>query len=92
MCFNPDLLPDAADPVGSVRYDNVNICHEKIKCKHDTTTFYDDIDKNNTFIVEDKSPLYDGYEVHMFEGVVLRENNSYSWWHKIINKENKNEY
>ena len=34
MMFHPDLLPNTADPEGSVRYGNVNICHEKIECKN----------------------------------------------------------
>lgn len=82
--FNPDLLPEAADPEGSVRYGNVSIFHEKIECKHDTTTFYDDIAKTNTFIIEDKSPQYKGYECSIFKGTVIKEaNGSYHWWKSI---------
>lgn len=78
--FNPDLLPETADPEGSARYGNVSIFHEKIECKHDTTTFYDDIAKTNTFIIEDKSPQYKGYECSIFKGTVIKEaNGSYHW-------------
>ena len=82
--FHPDLLPDTADPEGSVRYGNVNICHEKIECKHEDTTFYDDIAKTNTFIIDDKSPQYRGYECCIFKGTVIKEaNGSYHWWKSI---------
>lgn len=84
MMFHPDLLSKNADPEGSVRYGNVNICHEKIECKHEDITFYDDITATNTFIVEDKSPQYRGYECCMFKGVVVKETNgSYHWWKSI---------
>lgn len=56
MMFHPDLLSKNSDPEGSVRYSNVNICHEKIECKHEDTTFSDDIAKTNTFIIDDRSP------------------------------------
>ena len=67
MMFHPDLLSKNADPEGSVRYGNVNICHEKIECKHEDTTFYDDIAKTNTFIIDDRSPQYKGYECSIFK-------------------------
>lgn len=82
--FHPDLLPETADPECSVHYGNVNICHEKIECKHEDTTFYNDIEKANTFIIEDKSPQYKGYECHIFKGIVIKESNgSYHWWKSI---------
>lgn len=83
MCFHPDLLPKSADPQGSERFENVTIYHEQIECRHTETIFYDDIEKNNRFIIEDYSPEYTGYEVHMFKGTVLKEHNEYSWWHNI---------
>lgn len=87
MMLHLDLLPITADPEGSVRYSNVNICHEKIECKHEDTTFYDDIAKTNTFIIDDRSPQYKGYECCMFKGVVIKEaNGSYCWWKSIDQK------
>lgn len=87
MMLHLDLLPTTADPEGSARYSNVNICHEKIECKHEDTTFYDDIAKTNTFIIDDRSPQYKGYECCMFKGVVIKEaNGSYCWWKSIDQK------
>jgi hypothetical protein len=87
MMLHLDLLPITADPEGSVRYSNVNICHEKLECKHEDTTFYDDIAKTNTFIIDDRSPQYKGYECCMFKGVVIKEaNGSYCWWKSIDQK------
>lgn len=87
MMLHLDLLPVTADPEGSVRYSNVNICHEKLECKHEDTTFYDDIAKTNTFIIDDRSPQYKGYECCMFKGVVIKEaNGSYCWWKSIDQK------
>ena len=88
MIFHPDLLPKSADPEGSERFENVTIYHEQIECHHTETIFYDDIEKNNRFIIEDLSPDYKGYEVHIFKGTVLKgtvlkEHNEYSWWHNI---------
>lgn len=83
MC-NPDILPRKSDPQGSTRYEDVNIIHEQIECHFRKVNYYDDIDKNNTLIIEDLSPEYDGYECHMFKGSVLKElNNTYSWWQAI---------
>lgn len=84
MMLHLDLLPITADPEGSVRYSNVNICHEKLECKHEDATFYDDIAKTNTFIIDDRSSQYKGYECCMFKGVVIKEaNGSYCWWKSI---------
>lgn len=81
IMFNPDILPESADPEYSTRYGNVSIVHEKIECCHNEITFYDNISKDNTFIIEDKSPEYDGYECHVFKGEVIKEvNGGYSWW------------
>ena len=82
--YNPDLLPNTADPQGSTRYGNVNIIHEQIECHHEETTFYDDICKTNTFIIEEKSPQFEGYESHIFKGTVIKESDgSYHWWRSI---------
>ena len=84
IMFNPDILSESADPQGSTRYCNVNIIHEQIECNHTSVTYYDDIAESNTFIVEDKSPEFDGYETHIFKGVVVKENNgTYNWWRSI---------
>ena len=84
IMFNPDILPESADEQNSTRFGNVNIVHEKIECHHDETFFYDNIAECNTFIIEDRSPAYDGYECHMFKGVVVKEaNGGYSWWTSI---------
>lgn len=81
---NPSLLPESADPRGSTRYKNVAICHEMIECKLNDTTFYNDIEDNNTFIIEDKSPEYEGYTCHIFEGTVIKEaNGTYGWWRDV---------
>lgn len=84
MMLHPDILPSSADPMCSTRYENVNICHEEIECHHETINFYDDISKTNTFVVEEKSPQFDGYQCHIFKGVVVKEaDGSYHWWKSI---------
>lgn len=84
MMFHPNLLPPTADPQDSIRYDNVTLCHEMIECKFDTVTFYNDIDKTNMFFIEDKSPRYNGYTCHKFQGTVIKEpNGTYNWWRNI---------
>lgn len=80
IMFNPDILPESADPQGSTRYGNVNIILEQIECNHEEVTYYDDIAENYTFIIEDKSPKYDGYETRIFKGTVVKEDNgTYHW-------------
>lgn len=84
MMFNPNILPESADPEFSTRYGNVNIVHEQIECRFDETNFYDNIAEKNMFIVEDKSPDYSGYECHIFKGEVIKEaDGGYSWWKSI---------
>ena len=84
MMFNPDLLPESADPEVSTRYSNVNIIHELIESGNESVTFYDNISQNYTFIIEDKSPEYSDYICHYFKGTVIRESNgTYSWWRNI---------
>ena len=85
IVFHPDLLPESADPKYSTRYCNVNIIHEKIENDFSETKFYDNICENYTFIIEDKSPEYDGYECHIFKGDVVKEaDGGYSWWKSIM--------
>jgi hypothetical protein len=80
MFYNLYEIPESADPIGSTRY-NCTIMHEKIFSLNQQTFFYDDIEDNGVFIVEEHSPEYRGYEVVIFEGTVLKEkNNEYSWW------------
>ena len=84
MMFNPDLLPDSADPEVSTRYGNVNIIHELIESDNESIKFYDNICKDYTFIIEDESPQYNGYECHVFKGTVLKEaDGRYSWWKNL---------
>lgn len=84
MIFHPDILSENSDPQGSIRYGNVNIVHEQIECRHTSVTYYDNIAESNSFIIEDRSPEYNGYEVHIFKGVVVKENNgTYNWWRSI---------
>ena len=83
MMFHPDILPESSDPEGSERFENVTIYHEQIECHHEMTTFYNDIENNNRFIIESYSPEYSGYQCHMFKGTVLKERDGYSWWHNI---------
>lgn len=82
--FSPDILPESADPESSTQYGNVNIIHEQIECKHSSVTYYDNIAESNTFIIEEKSPKFEGYETRIFKGVVVKENNgTYNWWRSI---------
>lgn len=84
LMFNPNLLPESADPQDSTRYGNVNIIHEQIECSHDEVKFYDNIAENYTFIIEDKSPNYEGYECRIFKGTVVKEDNgTYHWWKSL---------
>ena len=84
MMFNPNLLPESADPEGSIRYKNVDIVHVQITNDYEEVTFFDMIEVANRFEICDKSPHYDGYECHVFKGDVLKEKNGgYSWWKSI---------
>ena len=84
LTLHPDLLPDTADPKGSTRYGNVKIVLEQIESNKYETTYYNNIAENNTFIIEDKSPEYKGYECRFFKGTIVKEaDGSYSWWKSI---------
>ena len=88
--YNPDLLPQDADPEGSIRYENVTIIHEMIECHYAFTQFYDELQNANRLIIEEHNPEFNGYLVHEFTGTVLREaNGDYSWWRNIKQKEIK---
>lgn len=84
ITLHPDLLPETADPIGSIRYGNVRIVLEQIENNKYETTYYNSIAENNTFIIEDKSPEYKGYECSFFKGTIIKEaDGSYSWWKSI---------
>lgn len=89
VIYNPDLLPESADPQQSIRYCNVSIIHIEIKCRHEEVKFHDWISANNTFVIEDCSPEYTGYEYKVFKGVVVREaDGTYNWWKSIKQGDN----
>lgn len=84
ILYNPDLLNPNSDPEGSERFENVNIVHEKIERCKEEVIWFDDIENTNTFIIQDCSPQYEGYEAHIFKGTVIKERNGeYSWWKNI---------
>lgn len=81
-----DMLSKVADPEGSTRFENVHIVLEQIPADFDSTMFYNDIEKNNNFIVEDYGTEYEEYEARMFIGtVVIEKNGNYSWWRRLYN-------
>lgn len=80
MMFHPSILPETADPEGSIRY-NCIICHEKMFSLNSQTFFYNAIKDKGLFIVEEHNPEYKKYETSFFKGVVLKgANGEYSWW------------
>ena len=90
MWLHPDLLPETADPQGSVRYENVNIVRLLIPCKEEgtLTQFYKD---DNYFVVYDCSPEYGNTSHECFTGTVIEEaNGTHSWWRSINQKGNDN--
>ena len=83
--FDLNLLLETTIPEGSVRYENVDICHERIECHFEHIEFYNDIENANCFIIADYSPQHKGYECSIFKGTVIKETNgSYYWWKSII--------
>lgn len=88
MMLHPDLLPETADPQGSVRYENVNIVRLLIPCKEEgaLTQFYKN---DNYFVVYDCSPEYGNQVIESFTGVVIEEaNGTHSWWRSIDQRGN----
>lgn len=82
--FHPDLLPETADPEGSTRYGNVTIIHNKIESNVYETSYYNRIAENYSFVIDDKSPDYEGFECNVSKGVVIKEaDGTYSWWKSI---------
>ena len=85
ITYHPSILPSSADPEDSERFENVDIILEEINEAFENVTFYDDIEKNNRFIIEQHSPTFKEYQVRMFKGTVLKEKNGdYSWWRNIL--------
>ena len=82
MMFNPNLLPEQADPWGSTRHNCTII---KISARGDySLNFEDKIDSENTFIVKYLNKNNPILRIDIFDGVVLKEkNNRFSYWKKI---------
>lgn len=84
MMFNPDFLPESADPQLSTRFENVVIQHTQIYDDFEHTEFFDMIEMQNYFIVADYSPRFQSSETKVFKGTVLKESNgTYSWFKNI---------
>lgn len=82
MWLHPDLLPETADPVGSVRHSNVNIFRVLVPCREEGRLYQ--WAQEDTFIIYDCSPEYGNTSHECFRGTVLEEaNGSYSWWQSI---------
>ena len=91
MMLHPDLLPDSADPEGSMRYENVDIMHLYIPADAENCInhWYE---KLNLFVVYDYAPSYTEHIIARFKGTVLEESNgTYSWWKNIIQREDIND-
>lgn len=81
--FNPNLLPESADPEGSTRFENVNMMHLLIPCREEGTLFQW-YEKDNMFVIYDCSPEYGGQAIESFKGTLLIEaDGSYSWWRQL---------
>ena len=88
MMLHPDLLPDTADPEGSVRYEDVNMLLLIIPCR-ETGVLCQWYKDDNMFIIYDCSPEYGNQAINSFKGTLLVEaNGSYSWWRSIIQEDN----
>lgn len=86
--FHPDLLPANADPQGSVRYENVDILHITMPCKHIKTISGFTPDKD-MFVVCDYTPDCTIWNHRFFKGTIIVEaDGSYSWWRSLIDAEN----
>ena len=86
--FHLDLLPETADPEGSVRYEGVNILLLIIPCR-ETGVLCQWYKDDNTFIIYDCSPEYGNQAVDSFKGALLvGADGSYSWWRSIIQEDN----
>lgn len=87
MMLHPDLLPETADPQGSVRYEDVNIVRLLIPCKEEETLtqFYKN---DNYFVVYDCSQEYGNQAIESFTGTVIEETNgTHSWWRSIVQED-----
>ena len=82
MMFNPNLLPESADPIGSVRYKCLII--KLIGRGHYSLNFEDYLEEANTLVVKYLSPNNPIFRVEIFDGIALKErNNRYSYWKDI---------
>lgn len=80
---NPDLLPESADPAGSIRY-YVTIMERSIPWYEDSVTFVNLIRTNSLFVVDKLDSHCNAPKTEVFDGVVLKEKNGkYSWWHRL---------
>lgn len=87
VLFLPQLLPEDADPEGSVRY-KCYIIHEQIRTDSAySLKHYNGIREKNTFIVEEKSKEFKkAYNVRLGKGTVVRHaDGSYAWWFDSLN-------
>ena len=88
--FNPNLLPESADPEGSTRYENVTIIHMIVPCRDSGTTMQL-LNDDQLFVIYDCSPEYSKTSYECFRGTVLEDaNGSYSWWRSIDQKGDDN--
>lgn len=78
--MHPDLLPESADPVGSVRHSGVNIVRVLVPCREEGRLYQW---VKDTFIIYDCSPEYGNTAYECFKGTVLEERNGYSWWRSL---------
>lgn len=86
MWLHPDLLPETADPVGSVRHSGVNIVRVLVPC-HEEGRLYQWVE--DTFIIYDCSPEYGNQAIESFTGTVIEEaNGTHSWWRSIDQRGN----
>lgn len=81
--YNPDLLPESADPAGSTRY-YVTIMERSIPWYEDSVTFVNLICTNSLFVVDKLDSHCSVPKTEIFDGVVLKEKNGkYSWWRRL---------
>lgn len=86
MWLHPDLLPETADPVGSVRHSGVNIVRVLVPCREEGR-LYQWVE--DTFIIYDCSPEYGNQAIESFTGTVIEEaNGTHSWWRSIDQRGN----
>ena len=81
MWLHPDLLPESADPIGSVRHNDMNITYIRVPCRQEGRLHQL---CESVFVIYDCSPKYGNMTFECYKGTVLEEaNGSYSWWRSI---------